>query len=154
MGMYNHLHHDFAKRTKANLEYIDAAYESGNPDVYNVTQLINSLLGMVIFLKEGKFVPGAPIETICEDVHFEVLIDKNECCKNMKKFLRCFRNAIAHCNIEDFGKKENIEGFILYNHNPKNGVDWKIRIQISEIRKIAFGLVDHVVRNSPERKAA
>jgi len=154
MGMYNHLHHDFAKRTKANLEYIDSAYEAGVPDVYNVTQLINSLLGMVIFLKEGKFVPKAPLEIICGDMNFEVLIDKNESCKNMKEFLRCFRNAIAHCNIKDFGKKEEIEGFIVYNRHPGEGVNWKIRIKTSEIRKIAFGLVEHVLQNSPEKKAA
>jgi hypothetical protein len=43
----------FAARTRKNLEYIDNAANTGE-DVHVLTQLINSLLGLVVFLHERK----------------------------------------------------------------------------------------------------
>jgi len=45
----------FAERTRKNLEHIVSGFNAGE-DVHVVTQLINSLLGLVVFLHERKFV--------------------------------------------------------------------------------------------------
>lgn len=42
---------DFAKRTRANLEFIEQAKPSGD-QVFEVTQLVNSLLGLLVFSRE------------------------------------------------------------------------------------------------------
>jgi hypothetical protein len=154
MGMYSNLHHDFAKRTKANLEFIDNAYNSGTPNVYNVTQLINSLLGMVIFLKEGDFVPAIPLSDLCDMGEIEVIRDDNKSCANLKNFMCRFRNAIAHCRIQDFGTPQDIHGFIMHDQRRGHVPDWEIRITTQGIRSIAIGLVNYVIRNSPNQAAA
>lgn len=154
MGMYTHLHHDFALRTKANLEFIEKAYRENIPGVYNVTQLINSLLGMVIFLKEGDFIPRAPLSDFCDEDHLEIIKDDNNCCADIKDFLRRFRNAISHCRIHDFGTPDDIDGFKMHDQRRGQPIDWEIRITTHGIRSISFGLVDYVISNSPNREAA
>ena len=53
---------DFAKRTRANLEFIEAAEKDGQ-SVFEVTQLANSLLGLLIFPKERYMdsIPNTPL---------------------------------------------------------------------------------------------
>lgn len=154
MGMYTRLHHDFALRTKANLEFVEKAYQEGVPDVYNVTQLINSLLGMVIFLKEGDHVPDVALKHFCREGDIQIIQDDNQNCAKTRQFLRRFRNAIAHCRIKDFGSKDDIQGFVLHDQERGKPIDWKIRITTQGIRNIAFGLVNYVIHHSPNREAA
>jgi hypothetical protein len=41
---------DFARRTRANLEFIESAKR---PDVFEVTQLFNSMLGLLVFPQQS-----------------------------------------------------------------------------------------------------
>lgn len=154
MGMYTHLHYDFALRTKANLEFIEKAYQDGTSGVYNVTQLVNSLLGMVIFLKEGQYLPNVPLNILCHEEHIRIDIDESRDCKKVNQFLRRFRNAIAHCRFEAFGSKDDIQGFTMHDQKYGRPVDWKIHITTQGIRDVAFGLVDYVINHSPNCDAA
>lgn len=43
---------DFARRTLLNLDYMQAQADRGVEDVYPVTQLWNSLLGLVVLPRE------------------------------------------------------------------------------------------------------
>src|SRR5262249_24291205 len=68
---YKTLIHDFAVRTRANLTriYELAALENGKePEsrtVFEVTQLINSMLGVLVFPKEAyKDIPNTPISDL------------------------------------------------------------------------------------------
>jgi len=154
MGMYSHLHYDFALRTKANLEFIEKAYQEGSPGVYNVTQLANSLLGMVIFLKDGQHLPNVPLNYLYHEEHMRVDFDDSQDCRKTNHFLRRFRNAIAHCRFEAFGSNDDIQVFTMHDQKYGRPVDWKIHITTQEIRDIAFGLVDYEINHSPNRDAA
>lgn len=154
MGMYTHLHYDFALRTKANLEFIEKVYQDGTSGVYNVTQLVNSLLGMVIFLKEGRLVPAIPLSRFCLYSDVQVILDDNNDCFRVNRFIRRFRNAIAHCRFDVFGSKDDIQGFIMHDQRPGQPVDWKIRITTQGIRDFAFGLVDYVINYHSNSEAA
>lgn len=155
MGMYGYLHRDFAERTRANLEFIEGAYTRKEPNVYNATQLINSLLGMVIFLKEAELIPDIRVDKFAGGIFFETIIKSNNSPVKLREFLRSFRNAISHGNIEDFGDELEINGFIFRDRINKNApFHWGIKISLGEIRKLAFGLVDYVIQNSPKDAAA
>jgi hypothetical protein len=54
---YQNLIHDFATRTRANLETLKRP-QAGAP-AYEVTQLVNSLLGLLVFPQQ-KFVDDIP----------------------------------------------------------------------------------------------
>lgn len=51
---YKYFIADFTSRTRRNLEYLDNQYEQG-ASVYPVTQLWNSLLGLVVLPREREF---------------------------------------------------------------------------------------------------
>ncbi|BAH77104.1 HEPN family nuclease [Solidesulfovibrio magneticus] len=152
--MYTHLHHDFAAKTRANLEFIEKACMEGIPGTYNATQLINSLLGMVVFLNEGKLVPAIPFSQLCSCEEIQVHLDDNQDCSKADKFIQQFRNAIAHCRFQAFGSKDNIQSFTMYDQRPKEPIDWKIDITTQGIRDIAFRLVAYVIKNSQSCEAA
>lgn len=109
---------------------------------------------MVIFLKEGDFVPALPLSDLCDMGEIEVIRDESKSCEDLRNFMRRFRNAIAHCRIQDFGTPKDIHGFILHDQRRGQHIDWEIRITTQGIRSIAFGLVNYVIRNSPNQAAA
>jgi len=161
MGVYRELHSEFALRTKANLEYIEAAWDRREPNVYNVTQLINSCLGMVVFIKECGYVPQKSIKDFCPDIEFETIRDCKNSNASLEQFLKRFRNAISHCNIEAYGTPSDIKGFILHDGpKPKEGPkkelkkkaekNWIIQMETNSIRALALALVDHVVNHPPK----
>lgn len=152
MGLYGELHRDFALRTKDNLAFIDAAWDKGEKGVFNVTQLINSCLGMVVFIKEGALVPSGTIRRFNSDIKFKTVIDTRNSNATVEQFLRRFRNAISHCHIEAYGSREDIEGFELKDGRPGEETDWHIQMGTESIRALALSLVDHVVQNSPNSR--
>src|SRR3970282_928038 len=87
---------DFARRTLANLQFIDQ--NKKQPDVYEVTQLINSMLGLLVFPKEefwDKITP-VPLARIPEANVIHQHMGK---CSDLRQFLRCLRNSVSHFNI-------------------------------------------------------
>jgi hypothetical protein len=151
MGLYEKLHRDFALRTKANLEYIQNAWNADEPNVFNVTQLINSCLGMIVFIKECEYLPTCPIHEFNEGIIFDTLHDKNNSNNSFRDFIRRFRNAISHCRIEAYGTHQDIEGFELKD-GPNGNTNWHIKIEIDSIEALALALVDYVVENAPPRQ--
>ena len=51
MSMYHEFTKDFVERTLENLKYIEEAEKEGR-STYEVTQLINSFLGLIVFPQE------------------------------------------------------------------------------------------------------
>ncbi|SOB57194.1 conserved protein of unknown function [Pseudodesulfovibrio profundus] len=155
MGMYEGLLRDFAVRTKANLEYIDEAWElqerEGLEDrrVFNVTQLINSCLGMVVFMSENGIAPNIPIQEFCPEMKFITRLDVRNSNRNLNAFLKRFRNAISHCHIEAYGTETDIEGFNLWDGPPNGAINWRIEMNTASIRALALALVGLVEDNYP-----
>ncbi|WP_419779268.1 HEPN family nuclease [Maridesulfovibrio sp.] len=155
MGLYNELHRDFALRTRANLEHIDAAWaaqEEAGEDrtVFNVTQLINSCLGMVVFIKEGRYLPAGSIQDLSDGINIETFQDDENSNRTLRQFIRRFRNAISHCNIEAYGTGDDIEGFELWDQPYREPINWRIRMGTESIRALAEALVNHVLENAPQ----
>lgn len=87
----------FAERTKKNLEFITEAFEKG-ADVHVVTQLVNSLLGLVLFLHERMFVKRIAkmeLSELMKDGWPRFKIEKGES-KTLGQLVRHMRNAVAH----------------------------------------------------------
>ena len=81
---------DFAERTLANLEKIEK--EKPDDAKYEVTQLVNSFLGLIVFPKERSIT----------DSHWSKLLKSNNVSSNPNgncNYLRRMRNAISHSHI-------------------------------------------------------
>ncbi|MDL2281205.1 hypothetical protein LJC10_05035 [Selenomonadales bacterium OttesenSCG-928-I06] len=102
MSEYVEFVKDFAKRTKENLDFIEKNHKNNNHQVYEFTQLVNSLLGLIVIPKEKEyrkindsFVKTTTLENLKNKIERD---DYNN--NSFKQILRRMRNAIAHAGIE------------------------------------------------------
>ncbi len=156
---------EFAKRTLANLRFIDEEINKRHRlgiddrdihDVFEVTQLINSFIGMIILPKEtfyrklGRFrrflTPKAKL--LLDDLSnnprkytstYTYEHDGEQIREQLtpKSLSRHFRNAIAHNNLEilpqDYTGEGKVTGFVFKDHNDY-GEEFRLELTIDEIR--------------------
>jgi hypothetical protein len=139
MMMYSDVVRLFARRTKANLAAIERLHANGE-EVYEVTQLVNSMLGLLVFPQQ-EFVDRiqeTPLEQLRKDgwpvpevrgVFRQV--------SDLRQLIRYLRNAIAHFNVLflDDGQSQ-IRGLRVWNEN-QNGKNWEAELSTDDIRGIA-----------------
>jgi hypothetical protein len=100
---YQNLVRDFAHRTCDNLETLRNLQKT-KPDVevYEVTQLINSMLGLFIFPQQKYFnhIPETPLAELARQGWPIPKVEGN-CLqvKDLRELVRYLRNAITHCNL-------------------------------------------------------
>lgn len=150
--MYEEVIRDFAERTRANLRAVEELRAEGK-EVYEVTQLVNSTLGLLVFPQQEYVdrIPHTPLEQLKQDGWpiprirggFQQVSDLNE-------LIRYLRNAIAHFNIEFIGDGRNEIKFLrVWNTNPRNGKrTWEAELSAEDLRKIANCFVDLLLEKS------
>jgi len=143
---YESVIHDFAERTRKNLRIIEKLQAKGD-EAYEVTQLLNSMLGLLVFPRE-RFIDRIP-QTSLGDLEAggwpvpQVLGDFPQA-RDLRELVRYLRNAIAHFNIEFIGEK--IQSVKVWN--TKNGrTTWKAEIGVEELRAIAERFTDLLLSN-------
>lgn len=135
---------DFAHRTRQNLKMIEELAASNQPnsnhDVFEVTQLINSMLGLLVFPQQEYFlhIPETPLEDI-KSAGWPI----PQVCggfpqvSDLRMLMRYLRNAIAHFNIEFIAdENKNIAGLRVWNTPPGKAINWKAEMGILELRGI------------------
>jgi hypothetical protein len=142
---------EFFERTIYNLNLYNEKHEHGDEKEvfkYKITQLINSLLGLVIFVKEG----GTAFDAInLLDIKQEDKIKWNYCDrdggkfeeKNFKNFLRHIRNAIAHKNLVINANKEKKINSITFRDKDRKNI-FEVTLSIKEIRNMVDRL-SHII---------
>ncbi len=159
--MYEEVVRDFALRTRKNLEAIEAL-QSLDAGVFEVTQLINSMLGLLVFPQQEyvESIPKTPLEELRRDGwpiprvtgEFQQVTDLNQ-------LVRYLRNAVAHFNIVFIGDGENnIKVLRVWNMAPvrnENGKmlrgqdgkiveekNWEAELTVHQLRGIATRFID------------
>ena len=145
------LEDEFIARTQKNLIVIECLKEKG-VKVYEVTQLLNSMLGLLIFPKERFF------EKI-QNKRWDMMVKEEwplpsedySHVSDLKQLITNMRNAVAHCNIElipEHGEIISIE-FRDYpwgdNHKEPH---WKEVYDVASLRKFVDMLLDHIQSSS------
>ena len=152
---YQDLVCDFAQRTRANLEAIEwLRNQSQHLPAYEITQLINSLLGLLVFPQQ-EFVNSIPATPLTQ-LQFQgwpipKIVGNFQQVKDLRQLVRYLRNAIAHFNIEfTADAKDQINGLRVWNDLPNNGpTNWKAELSIGDVKVLADKFVDLVLsRNS------
>lgn len=112
------LEDEFIVRTETNLRAIENLRKQGE-HVYEVTQLINSLLGLLVYPREVFFddIPIVTRETMKKDGWPlpDEEISQIQC---LSALVKNMRNAVAHFNIEIITNKNDIEGIRFKNYLP------------------------------------
>jgi len=110
------LEDELISRTETNLRAIEKLHKQG-VTVYEVTQLINSLLGLLVFPRE-TFLKQIPIisrnSMIKED--WPLPDEQISQVQYLRELVRNMRNAVAHFNIELITHGNEIEGIIFKDY--------------------------------------
>jgi hypothetical protein len=141
--MYEDVIRDFARRTKANLAAIDRLRADGH-EVYEVTQLINSMLGLLVFPQQKFYdqIPETPLEQLrLEGWPVPEVRGRFEQVTDLRQLLRYLRNAIAHFNVKFLGDGDGqgpIRVLRVWNVDPrKNVTTWEAELSTDDLRGIA-----------------
>ena len=129
----------FIKRTKVNLEFLKTAHNDGKK-VFEVTQLINSLLGLLVFPKErldNLIDRKEPLDTYRQD-GWE--IPKTSLCKckswnNLYDYLRNMRNGISHSHIEfSSNDDKEVSSMTIWNTPLNSNIrNWEVNFTIEQL---------------------
>lgn len=168
---------EFAKRTLANLKYIeneiDRRHSQGISDqdihdVFEVTQLINSFIGMLILPKEAFFRSmgnNVPFKSKkANDILMDLSRDPNKYHSTYKytdrygdehkerltpkNLARHFRNAVAHNHLSILPKDYTGDGIITgveFSDNNSRGEDFTLELNIDEIRTLLLALCELIL---------
>lgn len=172
---YRHQVADFAERTLSNLERIEAIereeIEAGTPEeelsVFPLTQLVGSMLGLVVFPKERyeDHLPDILIQELVEEQGWPKLEVEypapDDCrkgrhprCEDLRELTRVIRNGISHCNL-DFtvsGHSWDISALRLSNICPKCDRETTVvRMTVEEARELAERYAQIIVQTAVDK---
>jgi hypothetical protein len=114
---------EFARRTLANLDYIGRA-QRFTEEVHLVTQLANSLLGLVVFPFEKEVIGPIELWTLarwrekgwpCWQIHQDE--DKREETTTLGRLAYHLRNAIAHRRLRFSSDSPDLSKVTFYAHD-------------------------------------
>ena len=146
--IYTNLVRDFIERTRKNLEYIETRVQSDpEAEVYEVTQLVNSLLGLIIFPKEQYFehIPQDSLEELQKMGWVIPKVSGQFAQVSDLRQLMCYlRNSIAHSNLELISDGYTLTGIRLWNcrDHRKN---WEVKMTIRELRDLTYRFIDRIL---------
>lgn len=156
---YMDLVRDFARRTRSNLDFLTAAQRSDPAaSIYEVTHLINSLLGLLVFPQQ-KYVEGIPQTPLSELAArgwpIPRIVGEYPQAPNLRELVRMLRHSIAHFNIMFKSDKDGqINGLTLWNINPRTGnMTWQAELTVTEIESLARRFVK-LLLNEDDRATA
>ena len=146
------LEDEFIARTQKNLKAIECLKQKGG-EVYEVTQLLNSMLGLLIFPKERRLyekIQPKSWDTMVEE-GWPLPSEEYPHVSDLEHLITNMRNAVAHCNIElipEHGEIISIE-FRDYpwgdNHKEPH---WKGVYDVASLRTFIYMLLEHIQSNS------
>lgn len=143
---------DFSERTQINYKKI---LNSRDPDRYEVTQLINSLLGLVVIPSEAYFRRAGGIENkkLCREeikkidsIVAKCIDEKRYYCDynvlNAIMFIKHIRNSVAHGGDKGLmfypitdGGDERITSVVFYDEDVEKNKKFCVEMKIGELRE-------------------
>jgi hypothetical protein len=139
MVAYRNTLYDFIRRTKQNLETIESGSKAKPNEYFEVTQLINSVVGLLMFPKEAVYeeIPATPLDELRQrGVPLPTILHGKLKEDTLKQLIRYMRNGFAHYHVHFDSPNNEIRGIYLWNETPKKVVDWVVYISIADLRSL------------------
>jgi len=145
---YKKVVRDFAERTRINLAHIEESLSLGE-QVFEVTQLVNSLLGLLVFPQQQFInqIPKTPMHELEKQGWPRIkVVGEYSPAKDLQEQMCYLRNSIAHFNLK-FLTNENSEivGICVWNQRKqgKNYItNWKAELPLIDLRMLVNKFVD------------
>ncbi|HOO51680.1 MAG TPA: HEPN family nuclease [Alphaproteobacteria bacterium] len=139
------LEDEFIARTQKNLIAIECLKEKG-VEVYEVTQLLNSMLGLLIFPKERRLyekIQPKSWDTMVEE-GWPLPSGDNAHVSDLEELIRHMRNAVAHCKFNLTTDHDEISS-IEFRDIPSF---WTGVYDVASLRKFVYMFLDHIQSSS------
>ena len=157
--MYESLIHDFAQRTLANLDEVKRMRElSPTVQFFEVTNLINSMLGLLIFPQQAfvNEIPQTPLSELeIQGWPIPRVSGEFEQVQNLNQLVRYLRNAVAHCNVKfKADHRGEIVGLVVWNNNPRkpdSPKSWQAELTLDEVERITRKFVAMILAKDAKR---
>jgi hypothetical protein len=154
MNPADHKTLEIARRTRKNLEFIDAQKAKG-ADVEEFTHLLNSMLGMLVCLRE-EYLWGREVtwDSVTALGLKKASIDEDPRSTTFSMLVRRLRNGLVHNNFELTGHPE-INGVRLWNvptgtppdkRGPENWT-WTAKLPEQSLREVAYLVNDYIEKD-------
>jgi hypothetical protein len=157
--MYNEVIADFAWRTKQNLDFIQKGVHGGQEGLFEVTQLWNSLLGLIVLPLEtdkkngDRHIPATPMSELAT-VGWPRLSSTGGNDETLHELLWNIRHAVAHANVEFLAQSPGSEIGSVKLWNERSGKRvWDGQVTVSELRRFV-GLIADLYQTTFAKKAA
>ena len=128
---------DFASRTLKNLDFVQQQVRNGNKDLYDVTQLWNSLLGLIVLpLETDKSRIPATSMADLESQGWPRLTKNTRDHESLHNLVNHLRNAVAHANVRFIPRSRSdrqIKSVELWNEHPPGNVRWSGQATVEEL---------------------
>ncbi|MET3968448.1 HEPN family nuclease [Bradyrhizobium sp. S3.9.1] len=145
----------FAQRTRKNLEKIEELSKLKPNEYFEVTQLINSAIGLLMFPQQEFFddIPKKSLAELKKDgwpiPSFE---HGQERTQNLRDLVKNMRNSFAHFNIDFASDKGAIKGVYLWNRpRESEPPNWVCYLSISDLREI-FGKFARLIERKSQAR--
>lgn len=136
---------DFARRTRANLHHIQTAVQM-DKDVYEFTQLVNSLLGLLVFPREHYFgtIPNTPLSVLVQQGWPEIRPTFGQLQEEtLPQLLRMLRNGVAHCNLEFLAdNNQELQRLRVWNCKSGGRKTWEVEMSRDDLRTLAYKFIE------------
>ncbi|MBE7183837.1 MAG: hypothetical protein INR68_05480 [Methylobacterium mesophilicum] len=159
MTVYGVTVRHFAHRTRKNLETIEALSEREPNSYFEVTQLINSAIGLLMFPQQEFFdaIPTTELAKLKMEGWPLPTFEYGEArTQNLRDLTKQMRNSFAHFNIDFKADGGKIVGLYMWNRpDEKQPPNWICYIGIQDLRKLfsRFAtLVDKISGSSAYRE--
>ena len=153
---YSSLVRDFAERTQHNLQLVRRAQEEDN-EAYEVTQLINSMLGLLILPVEHmrNAIPATSLEEMEADGWPTPLVSGGFAApRDLRDLMRMLRNSIAHFNLEFLSDSSGqITGICLWNTR-RGTRTWQVTLSLSDLEGLTDRFIDLLLDTPEDRRQA
>jgi hypothetical protein len=141
---------EFAHRTTINLHAIRTLRDQG-AEVFEVTQLISSLLGLLVFPREHylDYIPDKSLDELVADGWPIPRVNGGfSAPDDLRALITYLRNAVAHFNLELLPDSDNqIAGIRVWNiRNDKK--DWIAELTISQLENIVTRFADLILEHA------
>ena len=149
---------DFVRRTRKNLEYIeDRVNEKPDEELFEVTQLVNSLLGIIVLPREHyiKNIPETPLQELADagwPIVDKLIGEIPQNCTNLRELITNLRHSIAHFNVEfiEDNYTHKLIGLTLWNYH-RGKLRWRTTIALDELRKVTLLLFEIIETRTSEQ---
>ena len=145
----------FMRRTLKNLKAINDLHDQGK-EVYEVTQLVNSSVGMLTYPKEilkANFSDSFVSSELLEKIRKSVVSDyPKESVTSLQNIVRHFRNAVSHGRVTFPRQTEGELQEVCFCDEDEQGHHFSLKLSLKDYEELVISIAKGTIKKYEKRE--